>query len=94
MTKTELISAIAEKTGTTKRVISDVLTAFEETVIDTVANGDKVQLTNFVTFQPRHRAERRGRNPQTGEEILIPEAVLPKAKFGKGFKEAVISAHK
>lgn len=89
MTKTELIAVIAEKTGTTKKLTHSFLEAFEQTVVETVVSGDKVQIVDFITIQSANRAERNGRNPQTGEALVIPARTVPKAVFGRAFKKAV-----
>ena len=71
MTKTELIASIANKTGLTKKTAEEVLGAFVDTVTDSLAKGEKVQLVGFGTFEVRERAERSGINPQTHEKITI-----------------------
>lgn len=65
-----------------------------ECIQEALSKGDKVQLVGFGTFEVKERAERKGRNPQTGEEILIPATVVPIFKAGKGLKEAVSSPAK
>ena len=72
MNKTELIAAIAAKTGETKKDAEATLNAFVNVVSETLAKGDKVQLVGFGSFEVRKRAARKGRNPQTKEEIKIP----------------------
>ena len=89
MNKTELIEAIAERSELSKKDAEAALTAFTSVVTETVAAGDKVQLVGFGTFESTIRAEREGRNPQTGETMVIPAAITPKFKAGKAFKEAV-----
>ena len=71
MNKTELIAAIAAKTGETKKDAEATLNAFVNVVSETLAKGDKVQLVGFGSFEVRKRAARKGRNPQTKEEIKI-----------------------
>ncbi|AEG13846.1 MULTISPECIES: HU family DNA-binding protein [Desulfofundulus] len=89
MNKAELISQVAEKTELTKKdaekAVSAVLSAIEEAL----ARGDKVQLVGFGTFEIRERAARKGRNPQTGEEIEIAAARVPVFKAGKALRDAV-----
>ena len=69
--------------------VNEVLSAFEATVVGEVKSGNKVQLPGFLTFEQAHRAARTGRNPQTGAEIQIAAATVPKVKVGKSFKDAV-----
>lgn len=89
MNKTELVAAIAEKTGLSKKDSEKAVSAVLESIIETVAAGDKVQVVGFGTFEVRDRAERTGRNPRTKEEIIIPASKLPVFKAGKAFKEKV-----
>ena len=89
MNKTELVEAVAEKMNTTKKEAEAAVSAFTETVKEALAEGKKVQLVGFGNFEVRERAARKGRNPQTGEEIDIPATKVPAFKPGKGFKEVV-----
>jgi len=89
MTKAELIATMAAKSGLTKSDAEKALNAFQESVIDAVKNGEKVSLVGFGNFEQTHRSARKGRNPQTGEEINIPASKAPKFSPGKTFKEAV-----
>lgn len=89
MNKTELVKAVAEKTGFTGKDVTVMLDALTKTVVDEVANGGNVQLIGFGTFESTVRAAREGKNPHTGEAIKIPETIVPKFKPGKGFKDAV-----
>ena len=89
MNKTELIAAVAEKAGLTKKDVEKVITATLETVTEVVAKGDKVQVVGFGTFEARARKEREGKNPATKEKIVIPAATVPAFKAGKAFKDAV-----
>ena len=89
MNKTELVEVVAEKMGTTKKEAEAAVSAFTETVKEALAEGKKVQLIGFGNFEVRERAARKGRNPQTGEEIDIPATKVPAFKPGKGFKEVV-----
>ena len=72
MNKSELIAAIAAKTGETKKDAEATLNAFIDVVTEALVKGDKVQLVGFGSFEVRKRAARKGRNPQTKEEIKIP----------------------
>ena len=89
MNKSELIAAIAAKTGETKKSAEAALNAFTEVVTDTLVKGDKVQLVGFGSFEVRKRAARKGRNPQTKEEIKIPASKAPVFKAGKALKDLV-----
>lgn len=89
MNKSELVAAIAEKTELSKKDSEKMLKAFTETITEELAKGEKVQLVGFGTFETVHRAERKGRNPQTKEEITIPASVAPKFKAGKSLKDTV-----
>lgn len=89
MNKSELIAAIAAKTGETKKSAEASINAFVETVTEALAKGDKVQLVGFGSFEVRKRAARKGRNPQTKEEIKIPASKAPVFKAGKALKDLV-----
>jgi DNA-binding protein HU-beta len=89
MNKGELVDAIASKTQATKKEADAVLTAAIEAIMEAVAAGEKVTLVGFGTFEPRQRAAREGRNPQTGKAIKIPETTVPAFSAGKQFKEMV-----
>lgn len=89
MNKAELISAVAEKSGLTKKDATAVLTAIIDTVETSLKNGDSVQIMGFGTFEVRDRAARKGRSPQTGEEIEIKASKTPAFKPGKQLKDAV-----
>ena len=89
MNKTEMIAAMAEKAELSKKDAEKALTAFTNVVADVLANGDKVQLVGFGTFEVTERAERQGRNPATGETITIAASKSPKFKAGKSLKDAV-----
>lgn len=87
--KADLINNVAEKTGLTKKDATAAVEALFETVSETLAEGDRVQVIGFGTFEVRNRASRKGRNPQTGEEIEIPATKVPAFKAGKALKDAV-----
>ena len=89
MNKTDLIHKVSEKTGSTKKDAELHVNAILDVIEETLAAGDDVQLIGFGTFEARERAERTGRNPQTGEEITIPAGKVPAFKAGKALKEAV-----
>lgn len=87
--KAQLVEKVAEKTNLTKKDVTAAVEALFETIEETLASGDKVQVIGFGTFEVRDRAARKGRNPQTGEEIQIPASKVPGFKAGKALKEAV-----
>ena len=89
MNKSELIAAVADKTGETKKNAEASLDAFIDVVTESLIKGDKVQLVGFGSFEVRKRAARKGRNPQTKEEIKIPASKAPVFKAGKALKDLV-----
>jgi DNA-binding protein HU-beta len=80
MNKTELVSAIAAKADLTKKDAEKFLSAFEDVVTGALVKGDKIQLVGFVTIDVTERAERQGRNPQTGQPMTIAASKLPHSK--------------
>jgi DNA-binding protein HU-beta len=89
MNKGELVDRIAQKATVTKKQADAVLSAAIETIMEAVSEGDKVTLVGFGSFERRHRKEREGRNPKTGEKMSIPETMVPAFSAGKLFKEKV-----
>ncbi|WP_162595924.1 HU family DNA-binding protein [Bacillus sp. CGMCC 1.16541] len=89
MNKTELINAVAEASELSKKDATKAVDAVFESILETLKKGDKVQLIGFGNFEVRERAARKGRNPQTGEEIEIPASKVPAFKPGKALKDAV-----
>lgn len=89
MNKAQLISAIAEKTGLTKKDTGAIVEAFTEVVAESLAAGEPVQLVGFGNFVVRERAERQGRNPQTGDTMVIPAQKAVGFKPGKALKDKV-----
>ena len=89
MNKSELVEALSKKTGATKKASEEALNAFVEVITDALKKGDKVQLIGFGSFEVRKRAARKGRNPQTGEEIKIAASKSPVFKAGKALKDTV-----
>jgi DNA-binding protein HU-beta len=87
MTKTDLIAKVAEVTEMTKKDSTKVVDAILDAIAEALKNGEKVQLLGFGTFMVRERAARKGRNPQTGEEIDIPATKVPAWKPAKTLKE-------
>ena len=89
MNKTELIAAVAEKTGLTKKDAERVVNATFETVTASLAKGEKVAVAGFGNFEVKAREARIGRNPRTKETIEIPATKLPAFKAAKALKDAV-----
>lgn len=89
MNKTELIAAIAEKTGLSKKDAEKAVKAFTDVVSEELKKGEKIQLVGFGTFEVADRPARDGRNPKTGEPMPIPASKAPKFKAGKALKDMV-----
>lgn len=89
MNKAELIAAVAEKAGSTKKDAEKAVNATFEAITENVKKGEKVQLVGFGSFEVKKRDARIGRNPKTKEEIKIPATKVPVFKAGKALKEAV-----
>ena len=89
MNKEELVQEVAKKTKVSQKQVDETLAAIVETIVKTVAKGKKVTLIGFGTFEPRKRAARTGRNPQTGKELKIPAKTVQPFSAGKKFKELV-----
>jgi DNA-binding protein HU-beta len=89
MNKSDLITAVSDNTGLTKKDIEKAYTAIFNTITDALKSGDKVQIIGFGTFEVRDRAARVGKNPATGEKLEIPAAKYPAFKAGKGLKDAI-----
>ena len=89
MNKTELVAAMAEQAGVSKKDAEKTLKAFTDVVADELKKGGKVQLVGFGTFEVSERAARDGRNPQTGKVMKIAASKAPKFKAGKALKDAV-----
>ncbi|MBQ8821508.1 MAG: HU family DNA-binding protein [Lachnospiraceae bacterium] len=89
MNKTELVAAMAEQAGLSKKDAEKALSAFVSVVAEELKKGEKVQLVGFGTFEVAERAEREGRNPQSGEPMKIAASKAPKFKAGKALKDMV-----
>ena len=89
MNKSELIDAVAGRTGESKRVVGGVVDGFIEQVQRTVKKGEKVTIPGFGTFERRNRSARTARNPQTGEPIQVAASKVPAFKPGQVFKSTV-----
>ena len=89
MTRSQLITKVANDTNMTAAEVEKVMDGIFGTIGDVLKSGDKVTLVGFGTFEVRERPERKGRNPQTGAEITIEASKLPAFKAGKALKDAV-----
>ncbi|MEA5605929.1 HU family DNA-binding protein [Nostoc sp. UHCC 0252] len=89
MNKGELVDAVAAKTNITKKQTDEIISAFLSIVTEAVADGEKVTLIGFGSFERRDRSEREGRNPKTNEPMTIPATKVPAFSAGKLFKEKV-----
>ena len=89
MNKKELIAAVAEASEVSKKDAEKVIQAFTEVVADELKKGEKIQLVGFGTFEVAEREEREGRNPKTGEKMMIAASRSPKFKAGKALKDMV-----
>jgi len=87
MNKTELIAAVAEQAGISKKDAEKALKAFTDVVAEELKNDGKVQLVGFGTFEVSERAAREGRNPQSGETMMIAASKAPRFKAGKALKD-------
>ena len=91
MNKSDLVNSIAEKTGLSKTKSNDVIDAFVSAVTESLSKGEKVTLVGFGTFDTITRQSRRGRNPKTGAELVIPEKKVARFKAGTGLSNVVNS---
>lgn len=89
MTKVELVNNIAAKADCSKKDAEKALNAVVDSITDALANGDKVTLVGFGTFEVRTRAAKEGINPKTKTKINIPERKVPAFKAGKALKDVV-----
>ena len=89
MNKVQLIAAVAEKTGLSKKDSEKALAAVLDTIKETLVKGDKIALIGFGTFEVRARNARTGRNPHTNKTIQIPASKQPAFKAGKALKDAI-----
>ncbi|MBH0229593.1 HU family DNA-binding protein [Halobacillus yeomjeoni] len=89
MNKTDLINSVSEKADLSKKDATQAVDSVFESIMDSLKDGEKVQLIGFGNFEVRERAARKGRNPQTGEEIEISASKVPAFKPGKALKDAV-----
>ncbi|MGV2886165.1 HU family DNA-binding protein [Paenibacillus taichungensis] len=92
MNKTELIEKVVSSTELSKKDATKAVDAVFNTISEALQNGDKVQLVGFGNFETRDRSARKGRNPQSGQEIEIPASKIPAFKPGKALKDQVSGA--
>jgi DNA-binding protein HU-beta len=91
MTKKDQINKLAEKLQTTKKDAETIINTYWDVLKEGVAQNGKIQITDVITIEAKEMSSRKGRNPQTGQEIEIPARLQLFAKFGKGFKDFVNS---
>ena len=89
MNKTELVAAVAAKTELSKKDAEKVVSAVLDTVAETLAEGGKVQLVGFGTFETKERAERMAKNPHNQQPVLVPASRVPAFKAGQALKTKV-----
>lgn len=89
MTKSDLVNQVASAADLTKKDAEKAVNAVVDSITAALKKGDKVSLVGFGTFETRKRPARKGRNPQTKQEITIPATTAPAFKAGKALKEAV-----
>ena len=89
MNKSELVKSVAEKADLSRKDATDPVDAVFSAITEALSKDEKVQLVGFGSFEVRSRAERKGRNPQTGDEIKIPATLIPAFRPGKTLKDAI-----
>lgn len=89
MTKSEMADKLAEKINVKKQQAEEIINIFTNSIIEALAQGDKVEIRGFGSFRVRHRNEKEGRNPKTGEKVFVPAKKVPFFKTGKDFREVV-----
>ncbi len=89
MTKSEMAEKLAAKLKIKKLQAEDIINIFTSSIIEALANEDKVEIRGFGSFRVRHRAAKEGRNPKTGETVNVPAKKVPFFKTGKDFREIV-----
>jgi integration host factor subunit beta len=89
MTKAELVDEIAQKADLTRKHSEVIVDAVFSSIIEALQGGDKIELRGFGSFRVRHRAKRTGRNPKTGDSVLVPAKKVPYFKPGKELRELI-----
>lgn len=92
MNKEQVASQVADKMGVTKKEAAEYIDAFLDIVSEQLVQGETVNLVNFGKFEVKMRAERKGRNPQTKQEMIIPAQRAPSFSAGKGLKDRIKKA--
>ena len=87
MTKAAIVNDVYERVGVTKKEAAEYVEAVFETMKDTLEDGEEVKISGFGKFEVRQKGERVGRNPRTGEEIMIPERKVPRFKVSQVLKD-------
>jgi len=94
VTKADIVSIIASRTGLTKQETETVVDGFIEAVIEALKAGERIEIRGFGTYNVRKKNKRLARNPRTGEKVLIDEKYVPTFKISKEFKSAVSDSYK
>ncbi len=89
MNKSQLIKAVADKSELSQKQISETWTLFEAAILENLKAGEKIQISGFGTFEVRERAERKGRNPKTGEVVIVPACKYLAFSSAKAVKESL-----
>lgn len=87
MTKAAIVNDVYQRVGVTKKEAAEYVEAVFETMKDTLEDGEEVKISGFGKFEVRQKGERVGRNPRTGEEIMIPERKVPRFKVSQVLKD-------
>ncbi len=89
MTKSDMAEKLAGKINVNKQQAEDIINIFTNSIVEALAQGDKVEIRGFGSFRVRHRAAKEGRNPKTGEKVFVPPKKVPFFKTGKDFNEII-----
>ncbi len=89
MTKADIVDKIASGTGLTKLETEAIVEGFFSTVIDSLKNGNGIEIRGFGTYKVKKKNARQARNPKTGEQVFVPEHYVPTFKFSKDFKAII-----
>lgn len=89
MTKADIVDKVATGTGLTKLETEAIIEGFIKTVIDTLREGNGIEIRGFGSYKVKKKNGRNARNPKTGEKVFVPEHYVPTFKFSKDFKELV-----
>jgi DNA-binding protein HU-beta len=92
MTRTEYVKTVAKKANLTQKAVKEILDVMQEVAYGEMTAGGEVKIFDSVTLVGKEVSERTARNPQTGAEIVVPQHLAPKAKFGKGIKDLLKNA--